>query len=258
MASVKQAEKLPTTLPSPPAEFQCGGLSYSASAQVWPDWLQSLRNDPGSGPLYYRCTNNDFHDEGSSHDAADGKKRVGVPGGERMTYKGSCGFFEWQGSAFQAAAQSKVFYLYMTTLLCSCFAFTFFGWQKLPEAPQWVIVSLGSLCTFFATFYCIQVYVRYTQRFHDICRTNGGVTLISALSAAWLPRTQAETLVRYGLAMLNMYYMMIKGPITPNEWCYLTRRGMLTLTEVAVLHHRPKSATVRPAPCRADIARPHP
>ena len=113
-----------------------------------------------------------------------------------------------------------------------------------PMFPPAVLTAMGSLCTFFSTFYVAHAWVRFDKRFQDICRTNGGVTLVSCLSTAYLPYREAVAVIRYANAILHIYYYCIKGAMTPEEWRYLVLRKMLTVDEALYLHSRPKAGAI--------------
>ena len=119
-----------------------------------------------------------------------------------------------------------------------------FNATNFPMLPSGIITAMGSLCTFFSTFYVAHAWVRFDKRFQDICKTNGGVTLVSCLSASYLPYKEAAAMIRYAAAILHIYYYCIKGAMTPDEWKHLISRKMLTIDEVLYLHNRPKAGAI--------------
>jgi hypothetical protein len=186
-------------------------------------------------------------------------KRVGVPGGERISFDKKCTiFFSWRASAFQAAHESFVFYFYLG-FFAVCLGFMIplanppinettgeplFNATYFPTLPTGIMQAMGSLCTFFSTFYVAHAWVRFDKRFQDICKTNGGVTLVSCLSSAYLPYREAVAVIRYACAILHIYYYLIKGGMTPDEWKHLVSRKMLTVDEVVYLYGRPKTGAI--------------
>eukprot|EP00750_Incisomonas_marina_P015515 INCI18346.1.p1 GENE.INCI18346.1~~INCI18346.1.p1 ORF type:complete len:452 (+),score=71.16 INCI18346.1:113-1468(+) len=201
--------------------------------------------------------------EGYKQYGATGPKklnRVGVPGGDRISFDKKCTiFFSWRGSAFQAAHQSFVFYFYLL-MFAVCLGFMiplmnpelnatdgtplYRNATKFPSLPSGIITAMGSLCTFFSTFYVAHAWVRFDKRFQDICKTNGGVTLVTCLSSSYLPYREAAAVIRYAAAILHIYYYCIKGAMTPEEWKHLVTRKMLTIDEVLYLHNRPKAGAI--------------
>jgi hypothetical protein len=107
------------------------------------------------------------------------------------------------------------------------------------EIPQNLLSTLQTISVFAMVFYTGKVMARWNERFHDVCKTNGGVTVVSGMCAGYLgepaQRKKGITLIRYTNAILHLYYMMIEGPLNDRKYAMLVNRGMLTEGEVEQL-----------------------
>ena len=169
-------------------------------------------------------------------------KRVGVPGYETFNYASVWSTLSMKGTCFQAIFKSSMFYIH-----CVFFAVvTVVHWEfDSPElrgasVPPWVSSSIQTVTVFCVVFFTTRVYSRFNERFHDVCKTNGAVTVVSSLSTGYLagtPRTRAAavSLCRYAVAILHVYYYLIAGPMDAGKWGRLTAAGVLTEGEAARL-----------------------
>ena len=60
---------------------------------------------------------------------------------------------------------------------------------------------MQTISVFDMVFYTGKVVARWNERFHDVCKTNGGVTVVSGMCADYLgepaQREKGITLIRY-------------------------------------------------------------
>jgi predicted membrane chloride channel (bestrophin family) len=174
----------------------------------------------------------------------NGKKpdRIGVPGSKTFNYSSVWSTLSMKGTCFQAIFKSSMFYIH-----CLLFAiFTVVHWEfdspnlRGASVPPWVASSVQTVTVFCVVFFTTRVYSRFNERFHDVCRTNGGVTVVSCLTTGYLSETaetraQAVSLCRYTVAILHVYYMLITGGMDKPKWAKLTAKGILTVEETRML-----------------------
>ena len=169
--------------------------------------------------------------------------RVGVPGAPTYDYKSIGTIVAFGGSSFQAVFTSPSFYFH---LLLFGFFITFSGafYLELDLAAMTfdsdALSTFRSLCIFTLVFFTGRVFTRYNERFHDCCRTNGGVTVVTAmctgaLSGSHAARCKAISIIRYTNAILHIYYMLISGGMDKKKWGMLRKIGVLTASEIKQL-----------------------
>ena len=136
---------------------------------------------------------------------------------------------------------SSVFYFHLLFFGVALLAFTESdGSTGAAPIPSTVFPTLQTLAIFTLVFFTNRVYSRFNERFHDCCRTNGGVTVVTSLCTGFLAdsadsQAMAVSIMRYTNAILNIYYMLISGPLDANKYGTLMQRGLLTEAEVGLL-----------------------
>ena len=170
--------------------------------------------------------------------------RVGVPGAPSYDYKSAAALFAFGGTSFQAALTSPSFFFHL--LLFSFFLTLHVTFGPGSPTLQGMVFNAStkstvqSLCIFTLVFFTSRVFSRYNERFHDCCRTNGGVTVVTAVCTGGLAgthsaRRKAVSVIRYTNAILRIYYMLISGGLDDRKWRILAREGILTASEIAQL-----------------------
>ena len=179
--------------------------------------------------------------------------RVGVPGHETYDYASFYSLLRFAGSSFQATLASTTFYCHIL-FFAMCVFIQEWTTPDLSAAafPSATVSNLRTLCVFTATFFTGRVaarcelgfapvcgrpspdiWYRFNERFHDCCKTNGAVTVVSALSTGYLSETRetqakAVSLIRHTVAILHIYYMLISGKMDERKWALLLKEGILT------------------------------
>lgn len=167
--------------------------------------------------------------------------RVGVPGHETYDYASFYSLLRFAGSSFQATLAGTTFYLHII-FFAMCIFIQDWVRPDLSAAsfPSETVSNLRTLCVFTATFFTGRVASRFNERFHDCCKTNGAVTVVTALSTGYLSesretQSKAVCLIRYTVAILHIYYMLISGKMDERKWDLLLKEGILTKLEIGLL-----------------------
>jgi len=177
------------------------------------------------------------------------RTRVGVPGGTPLTFDSST-IFSWSGSSFQAAFGCKCTYLhlsYFAAMIC----LTYYLDVSI-SVPSNAITLLRFAATFNLVFYSSQVLSRFDRRFHDFCKTNGAVTLVTCQAAGQLrdDKPRAALLMRYANLMMHLYYLAIDGPLDERKW-QVRPPLSLPLSSLANAMVRPPSSLLLAADARS-------
>ena len=153
-------------------------------------------------------------------------RRVGVPGGDPVDFNSPWTLLSWHGSAFQAAFGSYMLYVHA----CLFVLFTVVAASKdlTTPVPSEAMSFLRFAATFMIVFYSNRALTRYLQRFHDICKTNGAVTLVTCIAAAQLKndKPRACLLMRYTNLIMHLCYYSIGG-LDEAKWERMVDRGVL-------------------------------
>ena len=153
-------------------------------------------------------------------------KRVGVPGGDPVDFNSVWTLLSWHGSAFQAAFGSPM--LYVHACLFGVFTVVAISNDLTTPVPSEAVSFLRFAATFMIVFYSSRALTRYLQRFHDMCKTNGAVTLVTCIAAAQLKndKPRACLLMRYTNLIMHLCYYSIGG-LTEAKWERMVTRGVL-------------------------------
>jgi hypothetical protein len=187
---------------------------------------------------------------GATGCCAGDTNKIGVPGGTEVNYKDVAGLFShWNGSVFQTIHRSQMFYLHLVFVaivysIAHCDFVQEYDEDRLMSLPEMPMSAMQWSSIFLVAFMSSTVYGRFNSRFHDICKCNGALTVVNALSAAYLPHPEAYAVTRYGNSCLCMYYLLLDGAIDQDEWLCLLHDGRLTAAEIAFLQGKPSAGTI--------------
>jgi hypothetical protein len=167
--------------------------------------------------------------------------RVGVPGHKNYQYGKLSHVFSWTGSSFQAVLTHGLYWIHFFLFLAFCILHDQVSTIELhaAEIPDYLSSTLQTISVFAMVFYTGRVMHRWNERFHDVCKTNGAVTVVSGMCAGYLggpaQRRKGISLIRYTNCILHLYYMMLGGPLNDEKYRMLIQRGMLTNEEATLL-----------------------
>jgi len=156
------------------------------------------------------------------------KHRVGVPGGVVLNLKSFSSIFRFSGTSFEATVRCKWFWPHLILYGMMCATFNISVPSKVFENHR---SALGSLLAFALVFFNSQVYSQYTQRWHDICKTNGAVTTVYVNAASLLDEERALRLSRYCISQLHVFYNMMNLRERAAHWNYMVHVNLVTSEE---------------------------
>lgn len=174
------------------------------------------------------------------------RQRIGVPG-NILYEQNSCirNLLLWAGTSFQAVFTSVTCYIHLGLFVVLALSFTLIVKTTSYHSAVYALMFppsaasiLMTLTIFSMTFYVSQVFGRWNARFENICKLNGNVTRMTALSVATLSKKEALDVMRYTHAINHIYHLLAGSLSTFADregYRPLIQRGLLTPSEVEVL-----------------------
>lgn len=172
-------------------------------------------------------------------------KRVGVPGHPTFDASSLNSLMRFGGTSFQAVFTSPIFYMHMLLLAVIAFAHATGAAGMLAalrgaHVPETALNTLVEVTVFSIALFMGSVYGRFNERFHDCADCNAGCANVASLVTGNLAqddraRARAASVVRYVVAIVHVAYLKISGPMTPEKWAFLYRRGILLRGDVTRL-----------------------